>query len=266
MKNKSQRNNYSTINNIAKSNIFTRFFEILGNTFVILAQTFLFILKGKINIKDTLNQMYFIGVQSLPMVLLTVAFSTGVIALYLAKIMVPWGLGSYSGGVVILCVCRELSPVMVGVVLSARVASSIGAEIGTMKVSEQIDALQTLSVNPVEYLVVPKVLGGIIIAPFLCILGDLIGTMAGYLVAVGCGVAHGGFWATCQSFADARDINMGLIKTLWFACAVTIIGSQQGLRTRGGAVGVGQATTNAVVIATVTTYVINFMLTYIMFG
>ncbi len=252
--------------NRATNNLIIRFFEVLGNTFVILAQTFVFIFKGKINIKDTLNQMYFIGVQSLPMVLLTVAFSSGVIALYLANIMVPWGLGSYSGGVVVLCVTRELAPVLVGVVLSARVASSIGAEIGTMKVSEQIDALQTLSVHPVEYLVVPKVLGGILIAPFLCILGDLVGVLAGYLVACSCGVAHGGFWATCQSFAHARDINMGLIKTLWFACAVTVIGSQQGLRTRGGAVGVGQATTNAVVIATVTTYVINFMLTYIMFG
>ncbi|MBQ0105125.1 MAG: ABC transporter permease, partial [Armatimonadetes bacterium] len=242
------------------------FFETLGNTFVILFKTFVLIFSGKINIKDTLNQMYFIGIESLPMVLLTVAFSSGVIALYLGKIMVPWGLGSYSGGVVALCVFRELSPVLVGVVLSARVASSIGAEIGTMKVSEQIDALQTLSVSPLEYLVVPKVLGGIVIAPFLCILGDFVGLLAGFLVALSCGVADGGFISTCQSFAKANDINMGIIKTLFYACAVTVIGSQQGLRTKGGAVGVGQATTNAVVIATVTTYVINFLLTYIMFG
>lgn len=243
-----------------------RFFETLGKTFYLLFNTFLYIFKGKISIKDTMNQMYFIGIQSLPMVLMTVAFSSGVIALYLGKIMVPWGLGSYSGGVVALCVFRELSPVLVGVVLSARVASSIGAEIGTMKVSEQIDALETLSVNPVRYLVVPKVLGGILISPFLCILGDFIGLLAGFLVAIMCGVADGGFISTCQSFAHARDVNMGIIKTLFYACAVTIIGSQQGLSTKGGAVGVGQATTNAVVIATVTTYIINFLLTYIMFA
>lgn len=254
------------IREMSHKNIFVYFLENLGKTFVLLFNTFLFIIRGKVNIKDTLNQMYFIGVQSLPMVLMTIAFSSGVIALYLGKVMVPWGLGSYSGGVVALCVFRELSPVLVGVVLSARVASSIGAEIGTMKVSEQIDALETLSVNPIEYLVVPKVLGAILISPFLCILGDFVGLVSGYLVAVLCGVADGGFLSTCQSFADARDINMGIIKTLFYACAVTIIGSQQGLMTKGGAVGVGQATTNAVVIATVSTYVINFILTYIMFA
>lgn len=258
--------NKNYIKKLTKDNFFTQFFETLGNTFVILAQTFLFIFKGKINIKDTINQMHFIGVASLPMVLLTIAFSTAVIALYLAKVMVPWGLGSYSGGVIALCVFRELSPVLVGVVLSARVASSIGAEIGSMKVSEQIDALKTLSVNPVEYLVVPKVLGSILIAPFLCILGDFVGLLAGFLVAFSNGVAEGGFISTTQSFANAYDINMGIIKSLFYACTVTIIGSQQGLRTHGGAVGVGQSTTNAVVISTVTTYIINFILTYIMFG
>lgn len=260
------KNNNKFIKNIANNNPVTNFFETLGNTFELLYKAFVLMFKGKICIKDVLNQMYFIGVQSLPMVLLTVCFSTGVIALYLAQIMVPWGLGSYSGPVVSLCVFRELSPVMVGVVLSARVASSIGAEIGTMKVSEQIDALKTLAVDPVEYLVVPKVLGGILIAPFLAILGDLVGLLSGFLIACSCGVAEGGFIATCQAFTHAKDIDMGLIKTLFFACAVTIIGSQQGLRTKGGAVGVGQATTNAVVISTVTTYVINFILTYIMFG
>ena len=264
MKNKNPIN--QSIKQITKNNMFTHFLETLGKTFVLLWQTILFIVKGKVNVKDTLNQMYFIGVESLPMVLMTVAFSSAVISLYMAKILVPWGLGSYSGGVVILCVCRELSPVLVGVVLSARVASSIGAEIGTMKVSEQIDALKTLSVSPVEYLVVPKVLGGTLIAPFLCILADFVGVLAGYFIAVVNGVANGGFWATCQAFTNAPDINNGLIKTLWFACAVTIIGASQGLETKGGAVGVGQATTNAVVIATVTTYIINFLLTYIMFG
>jgi len=250
----------------ATNNLFIRFFEVLGDTFSLLSKTFLFIISGKIDIKDLLNQMYFIGVQSLPMVLLTVCFSSSVIALYLAQVMVPWGLGSYSGPVISLCVFRELSPVLVGVVLSARVASSIGAEIGTMKVSEQIDALKTLAVDPVEYLVVPKVLGAILIAPFLAILGDLVGLVSGFLIACSCGVAQGGFIASCQAFTKPSDIDMGLIKTLFFACAVTIIGSQQGLRTKGGAVGVGQATTNAVVIATVTTYIMNFILTYIMFG
>lgn len=242
------------------------FFTIMGDCFILLFYTIKYIFSGKVNIKDTINQMYFIGIGSMPMVLLTVAFSSAVLALYFSQVVVGWGLGSYTGTIIGLSVTRELAPVLTGVVLSARCASSIGAEIGSMKVSEQIDALRTLSVNHIEYLVVPKVLGAFLIAPVLCILADFVGILSGYFIASINGVSSGGFVSTCQAFTTMHDVKMGLVKTLFYAVSVTIIGSQQGLQTTGGAVGVGRSTTNAVVISTVTIYVLNFILAYIMFG
>ena len=249
----------------AKSKI-KSFFELLGDFFILLTEVIKYTLRGKINIKDTIYQMYFIGVESLPIILITVAFSSAVIALYLAQIITGWGLGSYTGTVTGLAITREIAPVLCGVILSARISSSIGAEIGSMKVTEQIDALRTLSVNPTEYLVVPKVIAAVIMLPLLCVVADIVGIWAGYVVACANGVSGGGFIEACQAYTKMSDVTNGMIKCLFYGIVVTVIGSQQGLRTSGGAVGVGEATTNSVVISIVTIYILNFFLTYIMFG
>ena len=243
-----------------------RFFELLGESFIIIWQVALYVLRGRVNFRDAVSQMCFMGVESLVIVLITVAFSSAVIALYLAQIITGWGFGSYTGSVIGLAITREIAPVLCGVVLSARVASSIGAEIGSMVVTEQIDALKTLSVDPIEYLVVPKVVAAVVMLPLVGVLADAVGIGSGYLVACANGVSGGGFMAACQSFTHLSDMLNGLIKCVVFGLAVSVIGSQQGLRTRGGAVGVGEATTNSVVISIVVVYITNFLMTYVMFG
>ena len=266
IKNKKTYRSIARETRFSVKNKISLFFELLGECFIIILSVLKYIFRGKVNIKDVINQMYFMGVESLPIVLITVAFSSAVIALYLAQIITGWGLGSYTGTVTGLSITREIAPVLCGVILSARVASSIGAEIGSMKVTEQIDALKTLSVDPIEYLIVPKVIGAVLMLPLVCIIADIVGVWAGYVVAGANGVSGGGFMAACQAFTKMTDITNGMIKCLFYGLVVSVVGSQQGLRTSGGAVGVGEATTNSVVISIVSVYVLNFFLTFLMFG
>jgi len=199
-------------------------------------------------------------------VLITVAFSGAVLSLYMSQLVVKWGLGGYTGAVVGISLAREIGPVLTSVVVAARAGSAIAAELGSMKVTEQIDALRALAVSPVQYLVVPRLLAGIVMLPVLAVFADIIGTVAGYLVAVVNGVAGGGYISSLKAQVVPYDVVMGLVKTVFFAVVIVIVGAQQGLRTTGGATGVGKSTTNAVVISIVIIYILNFFLAYVMFG
>lgn len=243
-----------------------KFFGFIGEFGILLGRSLRFIVRGAIDAKDTINQMATIGVESLPIVLITVTFSGAVLALYMSQIVVRWGIGSYTGGVVGISIVREIGPVLTAVVVAARSGSAIAAELGSMKVTEQIDALRALAVSPIRYLVVPRLLAGIVMLPALAILADLVGTSGGYLVAVVNGVAGGGFISTLKAQVLPYDVMMGLLKTVFFAIVIVIVGAQQGLQTKGGANGVGKSTTNAVVISIVIIYILNFLLAYVMFG
>ncbi|MGC8863055.1 MAG: MlaE family ABC transporter permease [Armatimonadota bacterium] len=243
-----------------------KFFDFIGESSILLARTCGFILRGRIDLRDTVNQMAFIGVASLPIVLVTVAFSGAVLSLYTSQLGVRWGFGSYTGGVIGLSLARELGPVLTAVVVTARAGSAIAAELGTMKVTEQIDALRALAVSPVQYLVVPRLIAAIVMLPVLTLFSDIIGAVAGYAVAVVSGVAGGGYVGSLRSQVLPSDVVLGLIKTLFFAIVIVIVGAQQGLRTTGGATGVGRSTTSAVVISIVIIYILNFFLAYVMFG
>ena len=243
-----------------------QFFEFIGEFAILIWRTLGFILRGKIDARDTFNQMATIGVNSLPIVLVTVAFSGAVLALYMALLVVKWGLGSYTGAVVGLSIVREIGPVLTSVVVAARAGSAIGAEIGSMKVTEQIDALRSLAVSPIRYLVVPRLIAGVVMLPVLTVFADLVGNAAGYLVATVNGVASGGFINTLKAQIVPYDVYMGMVKTIVFGIVIVIVGSQQGLRYTGGATGVGRATANSVVISIVIIYILNFFLAYAMFG
>ncbi len=245
---------------------FNKFFEFLGETSILLARCIRFMLGGHVDLKDVFDQMAFIGVASLPIVLITVAFSGAVLALYMAQIVVQWGLGSYTGAVVGLSMVREIGPVLTSVVVAARAGSAIAAELGSMKVTEQIDALRALAVSPIQYLAVPRLLAAMIMMPVLAIFADVIGTTGGYLVASVNGVAAGGFISTLKAQVLPYDVMMGLLKTVFFAVVIVIVGVQQGFQTTGGATGVGKSTTNSVVISIVIIYILNFLLAYVMFG
>ncbi len=242
------------------------FFGFLGETARIFAATLILILRGKINIRDTVNLMASIGVSSLPIVAVTVMFSGGVISLYLAQIVVKWGFGSYTGAVVGISVVREIAPILTAVVVAARAGSAIAAEISSMKVTEQIDALKALAVNPLEYLAVPRMVAAILTLPMLAMMADVAGVFGGYYVAIANKVASGGFIATFEAMVTPRDITMGLIKTLFFAVVIVTVAVQQGLRVEGGAAGVGKATTNTVVLSIIIIYILNFILAYVMFN
>lgn len=245
---------------------FTRFFEFIGEVSMLLGSAARFVLRGAVDLRDTVNQMAMIGVASLPIVLITVAFSGAVLALYMSQLVVKWGFGSYTGGVVGVSITREIAPVLTAVVVAARSGSAIAAELGSMKVTEQIDALRALAVSPVRYLVVPRLLAAIVVLPALTALADVVGTFGGYMVAVVNGVASGGFVSTLKSQVVPYDMTMGMVKTIFFGIVIVIVGAQQGLQTTGGATGVGKSTTNAVVISIVIIYILNFFLAYVMFG
>jgi phospholipid/cholesterol/gamma-HCH transport system permease protein len=245
---------------------FTRFFEFIGETSVLLGSALRFIFRGAVDIRDTVNQMAYIGVASLPIVLITIAFSGAVLSLYMSQLVVKWGVGSYTGGVVGISITREIAPVLAAVVVAARSGSAIAAELGSMKVTEQIDALRALAVSPIRYLVVPRLLAVIVVLPAATALADVVGTLGGYMVAVVNGVASGGFISTLKAQVVPYDVQMGLVKTIFFGIVIVIVGAQQGLQTSGGATGVGRSTTNAVVISIVIIYILNFFLAYVMFG
>jgi len=242
------------------------FFYFLGDCAILLFKTFGFILKGAISMRETVYQMSAIGVSSLPIVLITVAFSGAVLSLYLAQLVVKFGMGSYTGAAVGLSVTREIAPVLTAVVVTARSGSAMAAELGSMKVTEQIDALRALAVSPIEYLVVPRLLACILMLPVLTVFANVMGVVAGYFVAVANGVAGGGFISSVKGFVSVHDVTMGLLKTVFFAMVIAMVGVQQGLGTRGGATGVGKSTTSAVVISIVVIYILNFVLAYIFFG
>ncbi|NLC58221.1 MAG: ABC transporter permease [Armatimonadetes bacterium] len=242
-------------------------FEFIGENGILFGQTARFLASGALEGRETVRQMSLIGVNSLPIALITTAFSAAVLSLQSAVQLVRFGQGVYVGGLVAASVAREVAPVLTGVVVAARAGAAIAAEVGTMKVTEQVDALRALAVHPVEYLVVPRFLALVLMLPVLTLYADVVGNIAGYLVAVGMGVPSGGYLQAAQSPAFVRyeHVLLGLAKTLVFGAIIALVACQQGLRARGGAAGVGRATTNAVVLSVMLIYISNYFLSELMF-
>ena len=223
-------------------------------------------MRGGVNAKDLLEQMASLGVNSVSIALLTTTTSGAVLALYFAPFLKQYGAEGFTGAVVALAIARELGPVLTGVVVAARAGSAIAAELGTMKVSEQIDALRALAVNPIQYLVVPRILAAVIMVPLVCALADAGGIYGGYLLSKSEGVLPTTYLNSMKQFIDPSDFVKGIIKTVVFGLIISLVGCHQGLATRGGATEVGKATTNAVVLSIVLIYLANFVLTYFMFS
>ncbi len=221
---------------------------------------------GGVNAKDLLEQMASLGVNSVSIALLTTTTSGAVLALYFAPFLKQYGAEGFTGAVVALAIARELGPVLTGVVVAARAGSAIAAELGTMKVSEQIDALRALAVSPIQYLVVPRILAAVIMVPLVCALADAGGIYGGYLLSKSEGVLPTTYLNSMKQFIDPSDFVKGIIKTVVFGLIISLVGCHQGLATRGGATEVGKATTNAVVLSIVLIYLANFVLTYFMFS
>ena len=208
-----------------------------------------------------LQQMEFVGVQSLSIIMLTTLFSGMIAALQGSYVAYLFNAQGMVGSAVALGTTREGAPVLCALMIVGRCGSAMAAELGTMRVTEQIDALESMAVNPIQYLVVPRVMATLIMLPILTVIGDIVAIFGSWIVMVRMqGVDSGIFFENIRWFIDPLDIYMGLIKALAFGFALSTIGCFQGFTTTGGAKGVGNATTRSVVVASVTILVMDYFL------
>ncbi|MCU1246779.1 MAG: hypothetical protein JWN02_2689 [Acidobacteria bacterium] len=255
----------------------TRFLESIGNTFIALFEqtglwftmlwrTVAWTFRPPFQPGEWFRQMVRLGVDSIPVVFLTSLFTGMVLALQTFNGFQRVHAENFVGSVVALAMLRELSPVLVGLMVTGRVGSSMAAEIGTMRVTEQIDALEALATDPVQYLFVPRVIAGVMMLPFLVVLGDALGIGGGYLVAVKLMNANAVIYEqNTYQFLGMNDIWSGLIKAAVFGLILTLTGCIRGFTTTGGAEGVGRATTAAVVSASLIILLSDFFLTRLLF-
>ena len=224
-------------------------------------------LTPKIFLRQIIEQMLRIGYFSLPVVGLTAFFTGGALALQIYQGSSPATAGTLVPTIVALGITRELGPVLAALMVAGRVGASIAAELGTMRVTEQIDALVTLATNPFKYLVGPRILAAVVTLPLLVAIGDTIGIMGGYIVATRSLDLNG--YAYIKSTADflhLDDVTSGLIKSAVFGFIIAVMGCYHGFNSKGGAQGVGRATTNAVVSSAILILAANFALTSLLFG
>jgi phospholipid/cholesterol/gamma-HCH transport system permease protein len=243
---------------------FERTFEYLGGITDLAAQTIRAIAKGPMETNLVVAQFEQIGVKSMSIVILTSLFIGMVLALQTAYSLEEFGGKLFVGKVVSLSLIRELAPVMMCLMVGGRVGAGITAEIGTMKVTEQIDALRALATNPVRKLVVPKVMATTLMFPLLTIISCAVGILGGLFIAVGNLHLSANFYLrSVIETVKYNDLASGVCKTFFFGFAVGLIACFNGLRTSGGADGVGRATTITVVMGAITVLVLDFFLTKI---
>ncbi len=229
-------------------------------------QVVVHLLTKKIHRRNTLDQMAMVGPESLLIALVTAGFVGMVFTIQVAREFVNLGAGSAVGGVLALSLCRELGPVLTAVILAGRVGSAFAAEIGTMRVTEQIDALYMLKTDPIDYLVIPRAIACCLMLPVLTILSILTGMAGGLLIARNLyGISPNVFLDSARNFLQVWDLCSALIKAFFFGALIAVIGCSWGLTTTGGAKGVGQSTTTAVVTALLAIFISNFFLSWLMF-
>ena len=214
-----------------------------------------------------LRQMVEIGYYSLPVVGLTAIFTGMVLALQSYTGFTRFNAEAAIPNVVVLSMTRELGPVLAGLMVAGRIGAAIAAEIGTMRVTEQIDALTTLSTNPLKYLVAPRLVAGLLMLPLLVGVADLIGVFGGYIVSIyKLGFNPATYIKNTVDFVEPLDVISGLVKAAVYGFLVTLMGCYHGYHSRGGAQGVGAATTNAVVSASILILIFNYIITELFFS
>ncbi len=218
-------------------------------------------------IRAIFEQMMEIGYNSVPVVAITALSTGGVLALQSFIGFKRFGAESMVGTVVALSMTRELGPVLTGLIVAGRAGSAMAAELGTMKVTEQIDALYTLSADPMKYLIVPRFIAATLMLPVLAVVADVVGILGGAGIGVGTlGANPVVYMKKTFEFLQLNDIMSGLLKSMVFGSIISIVCCYQGFFTRGGAEGVGKATTRSVVISSIMILVVDYILTALLFG
>ncbi len=238
----------------------------VGRFFEILARVLVWTPRPPYDGRQLVRQMVRVGVDSLPVVLLTALFTGMVMALQTFSTLKRVNAEGFVGTLVALSMVRELAPVISSLLIAGRCGSAMGAELGTMRVTEQIDALEVLATDPVHYLMVPRVWATVFMLPLLIVVADAVGIAGGYVISVlYFGANPVTYMENTFRFMDVEDVTSGLIKAAVFGLIVSVVGCQKGFFTRGGAEGVGQATTRAVVLASIAILISDFFLTKILY-
>ena len=213
---------------------------------------------------DILLQMDVIGVGSLPIVVLIGFFTGVVITMQMSRALAQYGAIDQVGPIVAITLVRELGPVLTAVLVAGRNASGIASELGSMKVTEQIDAMRALGTDPIQKLVTPRMIATAVMLPMLTIVADFVGLIGGWSIArLSIGLPSSQYWTSAYQALEYNDITQGLLKPFVFAFMVSLVGCFYGLRTTGGTQGVGHATTQAVVVSSVWIFVLTSLLTRI---
>ncbi|MFO7031891.1 ABC transporter permease [Limnospira fusiformis CCALA 023] len=229
-------------------------------------QVLLHVLQGKIHRRNTLEQMAIVGPESLFIALLTASFVGMVFTIQVAQEFIALGAGHLVGGVLALSLSRELTPVLTSVIIAGRVCSAFAAELGTMQVTEQIDALYMMKTDPVDYLVIPRVLACSLMLPLLTIICLITGLAGGLLIATNFyNIPSVLFLDSIRDLMGLWDLISAEIKSVVFGWAIAVIGTSWGLTTTGGAKGVGQSTTTAVVTSLLAIFILDFFLSWLLF-
>jgi len=222
------------------------------------------IFRGPHYADDIFMQMDIIGVGSLPIVVLVSFFSGVVITMQMSRALSQYGAVGQVGQIVALTLVRELGPVLTAIVVAGRNSSGIASELGSMQVTEQIDAMRALGTDPIQKLVTPRMVATAVMLPLLVICADFVGIFGGYMIAYfTLGLTTSQYWTNAYQSLEYNDIAQGLLKPFVFAFVISLVGCFYGLRTAGGTQGVGRATTRAVVVASVWIFVLTTFLTRI---
>ena len=238
----------------------------LGESLLFFVQSIFVMFTKKPNFRQIIDQMKSIGVDSFSIVCLTGSCTGLALALQSYIGFSRVGALDFIGVIVTLGMARELGPVLTGLMVTGRAGSSITAEIGSMQISEQIDALRTLCVDPFQYLIVPRILASVIIMPFVTIFAMICGTVGGYVYCVYVlGLNPQSYLSSLQEYVELKDIMGGLIKAACFGLIMAWISTYNGYKTSGGAAGVGQSTTRSVVVASILILAANYFLTSLLF-
>ncbi|MGQ0551029.1 MAG: MlaE family ABC transporter permease [Armatimonadota bacterium] len=237
-----------------------------GRASLMLVSAFRSIVRGHLELRQSIVQITRIGVGSVGLIFVTGLFSGMVLALQSSRQLIEFGAEAFIGGLVGLSLAREAAPVFTAIVVAGRAGAGMAAEIGTMTVTEQVDALRVLATDPVRYLVVPRLIAAAFALPVLTIFANLVGGVGGYAVATAtAGINSDQYLAAVQRFVLPYDLLAGLIKTVFFGLIIAAVGCFRGLYATGGADGVGRATTGAVVAAIAWILVVNYFLDLIFF-
>jgi phospholipid/cholesterol/gamma-HCH transport system permease protein len=243
------------------------FFEYAGGLTILSAETAGFMVRLRIRLAETISQCAFLGVQSLAIVMLTSLFTGMVISLESAAQAVSYGFENVVGGAVAYGTVRELGPMLTGVVVAGRVGAAIAAELGSMVVTEQIEALRSMGLEPSRFLVVPRLVALLVMLPLLTIFADVVSILGGMWIAhTYAHISYDSFVSSVRQAIGFDDVLKGVFKAFIFAVIIAMVGAYQGLSTRGGAAGVGRSTTGAVVLAIILIFIANFVLSFLLFG